>query len=324
MSTLKVFTDLQAAPELIDWLRESIAPHELRVPAPTGANVLSDIPTDPLMQEADVVLGQPRTDAVLTSSKLKWLQVSTAGFTRYDTPEFRTAMQARGIPVTNSSHVYDDPCAEHVLAFMLANARQLPRSLATRCANGAPEWLAIRRDSRLLQGQSLLIVGYGAIAERLVELLAPFRMEITAMRRAPRGDEKVRTIGPDEVTAALATADHVINILPDNAASVKWFGAERFAQMKEGAIFHNIGRGTTVDQDALAAVLASGHLGAAWLDVTDPEPLPDGHPLWTFENCYITPHTAGGQGGESRVLIQHFLDNFTRYQKGEELVNRVI
>ena len=324
MSTLKVFTDLQAAPELIGWLRESIAPHELLVPAPTGANVLSDIPTDPLMQEADVVLGQPRIDAVFTSPKLKWLQVSTAGFTRYDTPEFRTAMQSRGIPVTNSSHVYDDPCAEHALAFMLANARQLPRSLATRCANGAPEWLEIRRDSRLLQGQSLLIVGYGAIAERLVELLAPFRMEITAMRRAPRGDEKVRIIGPDEVGAALATADHVINILPDNAASVKWFDAGRFAQMKEGAIFHNIGRGTTVDQDALAATLASGHLGAAWLDVTDPEPLPDSHPLWTFENCYITPHTAGGQGGESRVLIQHFLDNFARYQKGEELVNRVM
>ncbi len=324
MSTLKVFTDLQAAPELIDWLRESIAPHELLLPAPTGASVLADVPTDPLMQEADIVLGQPRTEAVLSSDKLKWLQVSTAGFTRYDTPDFRSAIKERGIPVTNSSRVYDDPCAEHVLAFMLANARQLPTGLKTRCANGAPEWNQIRAKSRLLQGQSLLIIGYGAIAERLVELLAPFHMKITAMRRSPRGDEKVAVITPEQVDVALGQADHVINILPDNAASRQWFDATRFGQMKPGAVFHNIGRGTTVDQEALAKALASGHLGAAWLDVTDPEPLPDDHVLWTFENCYITPHTAGGQGGETRVLIQHFLDNFARYRNNEELVNRVM
>jgi phosphoglycerate dehydrogenase-like enzyme len=175
-----------------------------------------------------------------------------------------------------------------------------------------------------LQGQSLLIIGYGAIAERLVELLAPFRMKITAMRRSPRGDEKVAVITPNQVDAALGEADHVINILPDNAASKLWFDAGRFSKMKAGAIFHNIGRGTTVDQEALAGALSSRQLGAAWLDVTDPEPLPDSHALWTFPNCYITPHTAGGQGGETRVLIQHFLDNFARYQKGEALVNRVM
>lgn len=324
MSTLKVFTDLQTSPELIDWLRESIAPHELLLPAKTGASVLADVPTDPLMQEADVVLGQPRVDAVLSSPKLKWLQVSTAGFTRYDTADFRAAVKERGIPVTNSSHVYDDACAEHVFAFMLANARQLPRGLKTRCANGAPEWLALRRESRLLQGQSLLIVGYGAIAERLIELLAPFRMKITAMRRTRRGDEKVPIITPDEVSGALREADHVINILPDNAESLRWFNDERFAQMKSGAIFHNIGRGTTVDQDALAGALKSGQLGAAWLDVTDPEPLPDDHVLWTLENCYITPHTAGGQFDEARVLIRHFIENFARYRAGEKLVNRVM
>ncbi|WP_035614476.1 D-2-hydroxyacid dehydrogenase [Haloferula sp. BvORR071] len=324
MSTLKVFTDLQTSPELIDWLRESIAPHELLVPAPTGASVLSDIPTDPLMQEADIVLGQPRTDAAISSPKLKWLQVSTAGFTRYDTAEFRAAMKEKGVPVTNSSHVYDDACAEHAMSFMLANARQLPQNLATRTPNGSPEWLTLRQNSRLLQGQSLAIVGYGAIGERLVELLTPFRMKITAVRRSVRGDEKVPTVSLDEVDAVLASADHVMNILPDNAASRHWFNAARFATMKPGTVFYNIGRGTTVDQDALAVALTSGHLGAAWLDVTDPEPLPDSHALWGCSNCFITPHTAGGQGGESRVLIQHFLDNFSRYLKGESLVNRVM
>jgi len=324
MPTLKVFTDLQTSPELIDWLRESIAPHQLLLPANPGGSILADVPTDPLMQEADIVVGQPRVDAVLSSEKLKWLQVSTAGFTRYDTPEFRAAMKERGIPVTNSSHVYDDACAEHVFAFMLANARQLPRGLKTRCANGTEEWTALRRDSRLLQEQSLLIVGYGAIAERLIDLLEPFRMKITAMRRTPRGDEKVAIVTPDQVAGAMGEADHVINILPDNAESSRWFNAERFGQMKQGAIFHNIGRGTTVNQEDLVAALKSGQLGAAWLDVTDPEPLPDDHVLWTCETCYITPHTAGGQFGEAKVLIRHFLENFERYQKGEKLVNRVM
>jgi len=320
---MKIFTDLKASPELIDRLREGIAPDELLLSESGAASILAEAPTDPRMQEADIVLGQPRVDAVLASTHLQWLQVSTAGYTRYDTPEFRTAMKARGIPVTNSSQVYDDPCAEHVLAFMLANARQLPRALAARCPNGAPEWHALRSDSRLLQGQSLLIVGYGAIAERLIELLAPFKMKITAMRRSPRGDEKAATVSPDQVADALAAADHVINILPDNADSYRWFDAARFTRMKAGSVFYNIGRGSTVQQDDLAAALQRGHLAAAWLDVTDPEPLPEDHVLWSLENCHITPHTAGGQFEETRVLIDRFLDNLRRYRDGRPLVNRI-
>ena len=321
---MKVFTDLQAPRELIDWLRASIAPHELLLPTQGATSVLADLPTDPLMQEADIVLGQPRVDAVLSSQNLKWLQISTAGYTRYDSAEFRAEMRTRGIVVSNSSHVYDAPCAEHVLAFMLANARQLPRGLATRCANGTPEWLALRRDSRLLQGQSLLIAGYGTIAERLIELLEPFRMSITAIRRQARGNEKVPIIPPDQANAALAPADHVVNILPDNPASLRWFDAVRLGHMKPGSIFYNIGRGSTVDQDALAEALKSGHLAAAWLDVTDPEPLANDHVLWTCDNCHITPHTAGGQFDETRILIGRFLDNLQRHLSGQPIVDRIM
>ncbi|WP_193210981.1 D-2-hydroxyacid dehydrogenase [Luteolibacter marinus] len=324
MEPLTIFTDLAAPAELLDGLRESIAPHRLLLPEGSGGSVLADLPTDPRMQEADIVLGQPQVDAVLSSPKLKWLQVSTAGYTRYDTPAFRTAVGEKGIPVTNSSRVYDDACAEHVLAFMLANARQLPQGLATRCPNGAEPWLKLRQDSRLLQGQSLFIAGYGSIAERLIDLLAPFKMAITAMRRTARGDEKVPVVSPEDSTGVMEDADHVVNILPDNAASANWFDGARFLRMKKGAIYYNIGRGTTTDQEALAEALNSGHLGAAWLDVTHPEPLPDDHVLWTCENCHITPHTAGGQGGETAVLIRHFLENLARYQAGQPLVNRVM
>jgi phosphoglycerate dehydrogenase-like enzyme len=94
--------------------------------------------------------------------------------------------------------------------------------------------------------------------------------------------------------------------------------------MKRGAVFHNIGRGATVDQEALLAALRSGQVGTAWLDVTSPEPLPEGHPLWAEPNCHITPHVAGGHTDESVTLVRHFLDNLRRYEKGEPLLDRVI
>jgi phosphoglycerate dehydrogenase-like enzyme len=100
--------------------------------------------------------------------------------------------------------------------------------------------------------------------------------------------------------------------------------AERFAQMKPGAVFHNIGRGTTVDQDALLAALRSGHLGAAWLDVTEPEPLSADHPLRGEPGCFITPHIAGGHADESGTLVRHFLANFQRYLAGSPLLDRIM
>src|SRR6185369_4187381 len=137
--------------------------------------------------------------------------------------------------------------------------------------------------------------------------------------RHPRGDERLPVVTPEQLPAALAEADHVINILPDNATSRHFVNAERFFQMKRGAIFYNIGRGTTVEQQALAAALHRGQLAAAWLDVTDPEPLPGGHPLLAAPNCHITPHTAGGHRGEDETLVRHFLSNFRRYLAGEKL-----
>jgi phosphoglycerate dehydrogenase-like enzyme len=94
--------------------------------------------------------------------------------------------------------------------------------------------------------------------------------------------------------------------------------------MKPGAIFYNIGRGTTVNQASLLDALRSGHLKAAWLDVTEPEPLPDNHPLWAEPNCFITPHIAGGQTGEARTLVRHFLQNLQRFVRGEPLLDRVM
>ncbi|MDB6079814.1 MAG: Dehydrogenase, partial [Akkermansiaceae bacterium] len=313
-----------ADPESIAWLRSAIHPHELLQPTVKAASVLSLAPDDPLVAEADIILGQPSLSSIALAEKVRWIQVSSAGYTRYDTPEFRADMARREVAVTNSSHVYDQACAEHVFSFILAQARSLPAALASQAANGAPEWLALRESCQLLQGQSVLIFGYGAIAACLVKMLAPFDVEIVAVRRAPRGDEGITIITPEQAEDALAEADHVINILPDNPDSRNYFDAGRFAAMTSGSSFYNIGRGTTVVQEDLAAALTSGHLASAWLDVTDPEPLPPDHPLRAIASCHITPHIAGGQRGETRVLLNHFVKNFRRYLERQPLVNRIL
>ena len=106
--------------------------------------------------------------------------------------------------------------------------------------------------------------------------------------------------------------------------SFRFISDERLGWMKPGAILYNIGRGTTVDQQALAESLQSGHLGAAWLDVTDPEPLPDDHPLRKIPDCHITPHTAGGHRNESATLVRHFLENFRRFLADKPLRDQIM
>ncbi len=206
---------------------------------------------------------------------------------------------------------------------MLCQSRTLPSLILNDATTHQWPFLESRAASRLLRGQSALLVGYGAIGRRLVELLTPFEMKLSAVRRSPRGDESIHIFAMSQLDEALRDIDHVINILPAAAETVKMFNASRFAQMKRGAIFYNIGRGDTVDQDALCDALSNGHLAAAYLDVTTPEPLPPGHRLWSAPNCWITPHIAGGHQDELSVNLEHFLANFHRFVKGEALRDRI-
>ena len=313
MSALRIFCDASLSDSALQLLKRGVASHELVFPKRAAESVLGRTEPDSALRKADVAFGQPDIGEVMKAERLRWIQLTSAGYTRYDTPQFRSWAEARGVIVTNSSGVYAEACAEHVFAFMLAQSRLLPQGLGVRCESGSAEWTKLREGCTLLQGQSAVILGFGAIATRLLQLLSPFEMKVIAMRRKPRGDEKVAIVTPDHLRYALAAADHVINILPDNAESLGFMSRERLAWTKPGAIFYNIGRGTTVDQQALAESLRSGHLRAAWLDVTDPEPLPDDHILWKTPNCHITPHTAGGHQNESATLVRHFLDNFGRF-----------
>ena len=176
----------------------------------------------------------------------------------------------------------------------------------------------------MLTHRRVLLLGFGSIGRRLAELLKPFGTHVTAFRRKPAGNEGVAIVTEAGLAAALAQADHVVNVLPDSAETTGLMSAARFSAMKPGARFYNIGRGTTVDQSALMAALESGRLGAAYLDVMDPEPLPPAHPLWDVKNCYITCHIGGGTGEQDENLSRHFLANLAAFTRGGKLTDRVM
>jgi phosphoglycerate dehydrogenase-like enzyme len=300
-----------------------IAPNRLVVSAERMYNLVAAGP-DPLLNHADIAFGQPDPDQLLDSLQLKWIHLNSAGYTRYDRPELRDSLRRRNVVVTNSSSVFDEPCAEHVLAFMLAQARDLPASLANQIGPRAWPAADLRTNCRLLIGQTVLLLGFGAIARRLVELLVPLHMKILGIRQQPRGDEPIPVHPVSKLDELLSVADHVVNILPASHSTDRLLNAHRFAAMKPGAAFYNIGRGTTVDQKPLIESLASGRLAAAYLDVTDPEPLPPDHPLWQAPNCFITPHTGGGHTDEFDRVVDHFLENFRRFQSAQPLLDRIL
>ncbi|MEI9897167.1 MAG: NAD(P)-dependent oxidoreductase [Chthoniobacter sp.] len=240
--SITIWTNAHFAEEPRAALIEGAKPHRLIFSTQLSASNLAKAAPDPAMQEADAAFGQPDPDFALQCPRLRWIHLTTAGYTRYDGAAFRQAFGGRGAVLTNSSLVYNEPCAEHVLAFMMANARQLMPSLDSQRTDRAWPTLERRAATSLLLGQSVVLLGFGAIGHRLAELLAPFRVKITAVRRRPAGDENVTVVTEDKLLEALATADHVVNILPENPATVGYVHAARLAATKPGAIFYNVGR----------------------------------------------------------------------------------
>jgi phosphoglycerate dehydrogenase-like enzyme len=322
MSELTVWCNAKLPERAMEALRVGVGGHRLVI-AERVVNNVEPSHVDPRLPGAEVAFGQPDPGQIISLEQLKWVHLSSAGYGRYDRQDLRLALAKRGAKLSNSSAVYAEPTAQHAVAFVLAAARQLHAAWENQ--RSAKAWPAaeLRGRSELLCGQSALLLGYGSIGRRVAELLGPLKMEITAVRRKVRGDEAVRVRPIEELSALLPGADHVINILPGGAATEKFFGAQKFAMMKKGAIFYNVGRGTTVDQAALRQALLKGQVAAAYLDVTDPEPLAAGDPLWTTANCFITPHTAGGAADEFDRVVRHFLENLARYAAGSELRDRV-
>lgn len=299
-------------------------PHRLRWAKQRSANVHAGARADPALEQAEVAFGQPDARQAMALPRLRWLAVTAAGYTRYDFEAFKETLRARGAMMTNASSVFADPCAQHVLAMMLALNRDL---LGARAAQrGARTWsyLEQRYTCRVLTGQTVVLLGFGAIGRRLAELLRPFGVALYAVRRQTRSVPGVRIVPEEKLSSVLPLADHVVNVLPDNESTRHYLNARRLACLRPGARLYNVGRGTTVDQAALIAAAREGRIGAAYLDVMEPEPLPPEHELWDTPNVYITPHIAGGMGDQDEKLVRHFLANLAAWERGEALTDRVV
>lgn len=325
MVTLSLWCNRKFEPEHVKAFETACSPHRVVWARSMSASNLVAAPSDDLLvNDCEIACGQPSPEDVEKAIKLKLILLSSAGYTRYDTPAFRELCSRKGIVVCNASGLYDEPCAQHALAMMLSTVRQLPAAYESQLHDKGWPYLPLRSRSDLIgPDTTVLLVGYGAIARRLAELLTPFRPRIIAFRRTVRGDENVPTHPIVEVDRFLGEADHVVNILPASHETANYFDAARLARFKAGSHFYNLGRGDTVDQSALLDALNAGRIGSAYLDVTSPEPLPSDHPLWNARNCFITPHTAGGTHDESERQIAHFVENLKRYERGERLRDRI-
>lgn len=223
-------------------------------------------------------------DTLAAYPDIGWVQLPWAGVDAFS--GVMAAYDRPGLVWTSAKGAYAQPVAEHALALTLALLRLLPKRARATSWNSVPE-------GRSLYGLHVVIIGAGGIAHELISLLAPFRVRVTIVRRSadavPGADATVPTASLHEV---LPTADVVIVAAALTPGTTHLIGAPELALMPQSAYLVNIARGPLVDTDALVAALHRGDIAGAALDVTEPEPLPDGHPLWTEPRCLITPHMA--------------------------------
>lgn len=245
--------------------------------------------------------------------RLKWLNTFMAGIESWPLAVLRD----RGVVFTNGTGVNDIAVAEYAVMGMLVMAKGYREVVR---AQDRHEWLADAPGKIELHGTRALIVGAGAIGKRIAAMLAPFHVEVTEVRRNPaRG-----ALGPDEWRARLSEFDWIIVTVPATAETEGMFGAAEFAAMKPGAAILNFARGTVIDQDALVTAAQSGQVGGAFLDVTEPEPLPADHPLWACDNVHISQHLSGrSQRAVFRRGAERFLENLGRWERGEPLLGTV-
>lgn len=274
---------------------------------------------DSLWERIGATYGWMKAEEVAKAPNLKWIQITSAGVGALLTPEIK----ASDLVITNVSGIHAAPIAEQMFGMVLVVTRCLHQAWQ---AQQKHQWGRDDFGSRvtLLAGKTLGILGVGAIGGYAAGLGKAFGMTVVGLRHSKKPHPDVETMyGDDERAEFLGRCDVVMSVLPSTDATRGWMGEAEFAAIKQGAIFVNTGRGTTVKTDALIASLQSGHLGAACLDVTDPEPLPADHPLWTTPNVYITPHTSGGRPDYGERADDIFLNNLRLFLDGKELDNVV-
>jgi phosphoglycerate dehydrogenase-like enzyme len=250
---------------------------------------------------------------ISAATNLKWLNSIYAGVDGMPLAQ----LKAQGTVVTNGSGINAITIAEYVIMGML-NVAKGYRDVVR--AQDRHEWLPDSPGKVELAETRALILGAGAIGALIETRLRAFDVEVVTVRRTPTAG----CLGPTEWRAQLGTFDWVILAVPATAETTKMIGAAELAAMKSSATLINIARGSVVDQDALVEALRDKAIGAAFLDVTDPEPLPSDHPLWGLDNAHITMHLSGrAQDKMFARSVARFLDNLARYEAGKPLTHQV-
>ena len=242
-------------------------------------------------------------------SSVRWVQLPAAGVESW----MDRVRAAPDVTFTSAAGAYATDVAEHALTLLLAGVRGLAHYARTRTWDP--------RDDRLLEGSTVAIVGAGGIGRALIELLQPHDVEIVAItRRGLDVDGADRTLPADRLGEVWGTADHFVIAAPATDATRHVVGAAELAQMRPHAWIVNIARGSLIDTDALVEALAEERIGGAALDVTDPEPLPDGHPLWASPRAIITPHVANPPTAQFAKLAERVRENVARFVNGQDQI----
>jgi phosphoglycerate dehydrogenase-like enzyme len=272
--------------------------------------------------DADAVIGACSPEIVNAGSNIAWIQLSSAGAERcVNIP----GIKERGILITNAQRLYGPEIAEHVIAMLFAFSRGLYRYIPAQQGGVWDRDILSPAQLWELEGRTLLVVGLGGIGTEVAWRAAALGMRVLATRRSSReGPEFVDYVGTsDELIDLARQADVVVNTTPLTPETTGLFDAEFFAAMKPTAYFINVGRGKSVVTADLLAALESDGIAGAGLDVTDPEPLPSGHPLWRLPNVIITPHMSGMSDRRRDRLWILIEENLRRYVAGERMLSVV-
>jgi phosphoglycerate dehydrogenase-like enzyme len=267
----------------------------------------------PLAQaDAVVVFRTSPGDLPELPDSVRWVQLPSAGVESW----FAAGTIDHDRRWTSAGGVYARPVAEHCLALMMAGDREFGVFAQAR------SWDEDGRNrTRVLERLTVAIVGAGGIGRALIEMLQPFRVEILAVTRRGREVEGAdRSFSAGQLDEVWPLAHHVVVAAPATNGTRHLVGAGELAAMRDDVWITNVARGSLIDTDALVQALRDGTVLGAGLDVTDPEPLPDGHPLWDFDNVIITPHLANPESVEEPLLAERVTENVRRFVAGEDLL----
>lgn len=243
--------------------------------------------------------------------RLRVLQTLTAGY------ENVLPVLPSGVTLCNARGVHDASTAELAMALMLASLRELPEFVR---AADQESWLA--RPTAALADRTVLLVGYGGVGAAIDRRLAGFEVDVRRVARTARVEPAGPVEGLDRLPELLGTADVVVLCVPLTDETAHLADARFLARMRDGAVLVNVARGAVIDTDALVAELVRGRLRAA-VDVTDPEPLPAGHPLWTAPGFLLSPHVGGNTSAFLPRAFRLLSDQLARFATGQPLLNVV-